>query len=733
MSAIERRLRVVRDGAEAPALPLPTPEAEPEQPSSELESTERGDVEEMVFEGEIVDEPRPGGGQRLPTRIIGRDLVLSKSDRPAARATRGALSVVVTTTQGCHSWAAQIWDSLFFGTYQRQIRAAEAVGDQESLMKWIEMRDRALRERHVRMMDLPVKMLGVAKVAGVGLISGLVLLLMLSVAVWATGVGEFGAVWAWIGAVIRLVLTVLAWLWPAVTVGVPVAVLVAAWREGRRRGTPIPWLATNTDAEVDVTIDETTIARALGSLSVAPINAYLKQGLPLQFLVTARKDGRGTYAEVRLPLGVPAEEICRPQKRAKLAAGLYRAVKETWPAVGSDAGILKLWVADKGALAEGAGPYPLLEDGFTDVFQGLPYGKTLRGDPIVVPFIGRNTLVGGLPDQGKSSAARVIMGGACLDPTAELRIWVPDANYDFEVFKRRCSRYVMGAEDEKIEQILYDLRELHAEVQKRGELLVQHREPEVTRKLASAGIGMHPIAALLEEAHVAFQHKEFGEEIAELAISIVKLGRKRGIHLIVSTQAPTKDSMPRDITRNCSNGIAFAVSDHVANDALLGQGAYRGGHRATELIVGVDKGTALVKGFSGQRSEMVQAHFLSVAEGNDQVTPLIDRVLAEIERLGTGIPGKDRPAPQIETSRDLLQDLAAVLTNEAIKAADVPALLRELAPRWAPYRTLTGKQLVADLAELGVKVPSTGNQWKIPPELIQQALILRQEDDEGAE
>jgi hypothetical protein len=34
--------------------------------------------------------------------------------------------------------------------------------------------------------------------------------------------------------------------------------------------------------------------------------------------------------------------------------------------------------------------------------------------------------------------------------------------------------------------------------------------------------------------------------------------------------------MPRDVTRNCSNGIAFAVGDHVANDALLGQGAYRG-------------------------------------------------------------------------------------------------------------------------------------------------------------
>ena len=142
----------------------------------------------------------------------------------------------------------------------------------------------------------------------------------------------------------------------------------------------------------------------------------------------------------------------------------------------------------------------------------------------------------------------------------------------------------MGDEDEKIAEILEHLRELHAEIQVRGEKLIQYGVAAVTRELANKDVGMHPIFALLEEAHVAIQHETYGAEISRLLIDIVKLGRKRGIRMIVSTQAPTKDSMPRDVTRNCSNGIAFAVGDHVANDALLGQGAYRGGHRATELI-----------------------------------------------------------------------------------------------------------------------------------------------------
>src|SRR5690606_447673 len=182
----------------------------------------------------------------------------------------------------------------------------------------------------------------------------------------------------------------------------------------------------------------------------------------------------------------------------------------------------------------------------------------------------------------------------------------------------------------------------------------------------------------------------YGAEIAKLLVDVVKLGRKRGIHVLVSTQAPTKDSMPRDVTRNCSNGIAFAVGDHVANDALLGQGAYSAGHRATELIPGTDRGTAVCKGFSGQRSEIVQVYYLNADRDNDQVTPIIERAMAAIERRGRGLPGAGRRAV-VEPPRDLLEDLAEVLDDEPAPSADVPALLRAYAPSWAPYRRRTGQ------------------------------------------
>ncbi|MBB4917410.1 cell division protein FtsK [Streptosporangium saharense] len=673
----------------------------------------------------------PDDSQAAPlVRLLGQAVEHAarvRADERTVRLTRGALGVTVTIGQGGHSWLVRAWDALTLGAYRRQIRAAEAMGDRAALSEWMDRKAQAADRRHARLAALPGLALGLAKVAGGGVAATGVVLLGTSTLVWATGAGEFLTVPKAAGTVLRWVFDAVAFgLSPALTVA-PIALVWAAWREGRRRGNAPSWLATAADADLDISIDETTIARALEALRIPQITTYLKQGLPLQYLTTARRDGRGTHAVLRLPAGVTAEQLTK--RRAALATGLYRAAKEVWPTTGSEAGILDLWVADKGALAEGAGPYPLLTEGVVDVFKGVPLGKTLRGDPIMAPLMERNTITGGMPGQGKSSSARVILAGASLDPTAEIRIGVPDSNFDFELFRPRCSRYVMGAEDDKIAEILDDLRELDAEVQQRGELLIQHQEPAVTRKLADAGIGLHPLFYLLEEAHIAIQHKTYGKEIAELLIRIVKLGRKRGIHLLVSTQAPTKDSMPRDVTRNCSNGIAFAVGDHVANDALLGQGAYSAGHRATELIPGVDKGTAVCKGLTGERSDIVQVYFISIAKGRDELTPIIERSMEAIAKRGTGVPGTTRPARQAEPDRDLLADLAAVLGELTVPAADLPPLLAAHAPQWVPYRSLTGKALREQLAELGVKVPSTGNKWPVSPELVRQALADRQDAD----
>lgn len=677
---------------------------------------------------QVADQAEPANG-RNPTisaeperepfhaRVRTRVRAVATHDRTKTAARHGAYVLV-----GGKVVAKRAWEARSTARHQRFMRLAEATGDHELAKHWEQRAEHAKEARHKRRMAL----LHAPIIGAKALVYGAVGLFFLGVVLSITGSHTSPMMpLTDVAHAVETVIQLASTSWEYGRYALPFLVAYGLWTAGRK-GAEVPsWLVTSTEGE-DLVIDERTITLAIKALRIKPVTDHLKAGLPLQYLVPAREDGRGTYAEVRLPGGVSAEKIAK--RRTDLATSLHRASKEVFPSVGSEAGILKLWVADKGRLEEGAGPYPLLTEGKADFFKGFPLGRSLRGDLLIAPMNGRNTIVGGMPGQGKSSAARALMAGAALDPSCELRIWVPDANFDFELFKRRCSQYVMGAEDELIEMILEYSELLHEEIQERGRILTDMEEPEVTRKIADADRRLRPVVTLLEEAHVAFGHAKHGKDISRLTVENVRLGRKRAVHQIVSTQAPTKDSIPRDVTRNCSNGLAFAVGDHVANDALLGQGAYRGGHRATELIPGTDRGVCLAKGLTGQRSELTQVHFTSITRELDEVTPLIDRALEAVREYDASILN----APARTESRDLLADLAAVLQGDVdpVPIADVPRRLRELAPTWTAYKNLTGTALVKQLGVLGIKVPSTGNRYPLDPESVRRALAERAENDD---
>lgn len=305
-----------------------------------------GTADEAIVEGVIVDAPAPVAAVRAV-------------DRPVVRhASYVAVGAVVTVKR--------MWESRTTARYERWIRSAEAGGNLDAMLAWEDRLERFRSSRHDRRMDmlaLPVKIASaLPKILG-GLLAVMFAIGVL-LAIATRDITE-------VAAPVIIAARICTWTafaftvaWGPILLALPWLVIAALWAVGRAAyGTASAprWTATAAGPDMDVSIDETTIGRALDALRIPQISSYLKEGVPLQYLVPCRTDGRGTHCVIRLPAGVTADRIGR--RRADLATGLYRLAKEVWPTTGDEAGILDLWIADKGALNEGAGPYPLLDAG----------------------------------------------------------------------------------------------------------------------------------------------------------------------------------------------------------------------------------------------------------------------------------------------------------------------------------------------------------------------------------
>jgi S-DNA-T family DNA segregation ATPase FtsK/SpoIIIE len=511
---------------------------------------------------------------------------------------------------------------------------------------------------------------------------------------------------------------------PIVVALVPVGWIVAAVYEGRDKTLGASWLVRPDRDDADSWIDERMISQALAHLGIVPLDRFVKNGGELVYTVPARLDGNGTFAQIRLPMGVTADMVA--DRRDRLAANLGRAKLETWPTEGTEAGQLDLWVADKGKLRLGAGPWPLLQDGEVDIFDGVPFGRSQRGQVLNAPIMERNYLIGGMPGQGKSSAGRTLCLGCVLDPTVEVKVYVFASNPDFDPFTPRLSTYIKGDDDDAVHAGLIELRTLREEVTRRGKLLERYGAAKVTRKLATTVPGLHPIVIIFDEAHELFEHATYGAEAADLSVKVVKKARKTGITLIFLTQSPTATSIPKDLTRNCSNGIAYAVADHVANDGLLGSGRYRQGIRATELRPGEDRGTAVTTGLTANRFELVNGFYIPFDEDRDAITPVITRAMALLAEHGRTVPTTD--TADEEPAVDHLADIHTVLRSEKrVRTQVVLARLAELHP--AEYEDWTFQDLAAALAEYDIEPAESQGVKVIRADDIIQVFTERNETD----
>lgn len=714
-----------------------------------------GDVIDMADED--TTEPGRGVEKRPHAAPVRTDIVVRWTGRLAHRATRSAgqagawawslvrhertrvfLAFLVRNgavypLTGAWVLIVRWWEARTNARYERMLRATEAAGDRDGLGDWEQRGEQARERRHRRRMDwldAPARIVR-AVVIGTVALAGLLLGVGVLLAVSRDDLDQ-------VLAPIRAVTDAIAWLvwlisvaWTPALLLAPWVGLVIFWHVGRSRGAVPAWVAPpGSPSHVDVIVTPGGIATALAHLGIPALNAAVKNGWQVEFSTPpVRISGRGYQAVFSLPMGVTPDMVAN--KRDVLARNLSRAPLEVWPAAAEAAGQVDLWVADQGSTGKPAPPYPLLHEGTADVFTGVPCGVSQRGDVIGPPLPGANVVFGGLMGQGKSNAARVLMAGAALDPIADLWVFVFANNGDFDAYAPRLARYHHGTDDTIVVAAVESLQELYDEVGRREARLAALGAKKVTRSLAEQHADLRPRVVLFSECHELFGHVEHGREAADLAVQTLRRARKTAITLVFDTQSSRADAIPPKIVELVQINSCFAVKTWRVNDGFLGDGSFQAGIRATELRPGKDVGTSVFTGATPERFEIVKWFYLDVDDdaGYDAAAEIIARAMTGLKSPSAEAAENSRDTAE-EADRDLLSDLDAVLGPDPIPSADAPALLRELAPHWEPYRRLTGTRLRDRLVrQYGIKVPSTGNRFPLDPATVRRHLARREADE----
>jgi DNA segregation ATPase FtsK/SpoIIIE, S-DNA-T family len=650
-------------------------------------------------------------------------------------APRDAARLCWFALRGHARWIAKGWTWATHGDLRADARAARLIGDRDAR--------RAAQEL--------IRADAAARWAKLGLalhrtaLGGLLLAVLAGVLALINARVPRAEMWPWLAGLytmLGVLGVVLAWLLKAV----PITWLIAAIWEGRDRTPGAGFLLHPDRDHPDPWIDERMITTALATLNIAPLNRFFKNGGQLVYTIPARRDGAGTAVQLRMPLGTKASDVIA--RKELLAANLGRLEVETWPAVGPQANILDLWIADQGALNGPAPPWPLLHHGTVDVYDGVPWGVTIRGEPLTAPLIGTNWLFGALAGQGKTATMRLLALGVALDVTAEIRIVNFKPSGDWNAFAPRASVLLVGMGTDVITACADQLDWLVRDMQRRAQTLEAHAPGanKVPPHLAARkDLGLHPLFLFIDEVHILFGDDQVGGKTGRAAVAmkaLLNMARAFNIHLLIATQRPEDRTLPAEVRDRFGLRACLHVGNEATNDMILGKPTFADGGRATDLRYNIDRGTCVVNSGFGTNTKytVVRTHYVSAHDPEthtpDHVTPIITRALDLMTKQGRTVNAALQGATNEPVRVDHLADIHQVLRGERrVRTPVVLTRLAELNP--TTYEGWSFSDLKTALAHEGIEVSKSHGHSVIRADDITQTLTKRNDnayrksDDDG--
>ncbi len=322
----------------------------------------------------------------------------------------------------------------------------------------------------------------------------------------------------------------------------------------------------------------------------------------LRLVERACRVGAGWAITVDLPATRKAADVVknRDALASALAVDEVQLLVERVRGNSGHAGRVALWVADTDPYAGPPLRTPLLDVASWDAWRPVPFGRDARDRRIDLPLVWTSLLVGAIPRQGKTFAARLAAAGLILDPYTRLYVADFKAGKDWDAAARVAHRFMSGDEPHHVLELAAWLVELITEVQGRYRRMREldnqtcpeskvtpgmSREPSLNMPIT--GIFIDEVQVPLEErTPVEVQGKNIpaGEYIGELLTWLAKKGPAAGILLVLATQRPDSKTIPSALRAVLGSRFALRVMDWRDSNIILGKQMNTRGWDSSRLL-----------------------------------------------------------------------------------------------------------------------------------------------------
>ena len=439
----------------------------------------------------------------------------------------------------------------------------------------------------------------------------------------------------------------------------------------------------------------------------------------LRLVERASRVGAGWSITVDLPATRKATDVIKNREAlaSALAVDEVQLLVERVRGNGGHAGRVAMWVADADPYATPPLRTPLLDVPYWDAWRPVPFGRDARDRRISLPLVWTSLLVGAIPRQGKTFAARLAAAGLILDPYTRLYIADFKAGKDWDAAAGVAHRFLSGDEPADVLALAAWLVELVTEVQGRYRRMreldnemcpeskvtpAMSRDPSLNMPIT--GVFIDEVQVPLEERAPIKVHGKMipaGEYIGELLTWLAKKGPAAGIVLVLATQRPDTKTIPSALRAVLGSRFALRVMDWRDSNIILGEQMNTRGWDSSRLLPS-HKGVGILRpdGDTAAGADVLAMMVRTDYMPNTDWTALCERGRTLRAAAGTltghAIGAASNPALDPAMVADVIGPGQSITDDDAVPAVpDLPEPLASVIAYLGPDLDADGREFIA--------------------------------------